>query len=189
MTFNLAARRLIVFVSTVAASFATPVARADVTIGAALVVSAKEGPIGPRFSECQRCIRMEFSGPGGARFEVTAEPTPRIELRGSDFEEVVVGELPSPSPSGQSLWIVLAIPTAETWKSLNEVMTTYTFDRALISIDGRPTDVNEIAGWSSGIQLGIFRTCPPAEKFARTLGLKVSVQAAGPKSSSSKGDN
>lgn len=123
----------------------------------------------PRFTECKSCTEVTFSPPGGGRYTVEAEPEPRVVLTDSDIEEVKLAEIRSALDPSVRTWNALAMPTNQARARLAQISNMFPFDSVLVTLSGKPVDVHNIATWSSGIRLGVFRERDELAKFAETL--------------------
>jgi len=157
-------------------------AHAEVTIGVSLVVSeptpVNQGGqlMGPRFLSCDLCTKQEFVSPDGKRVAVLAENSPRVTLHDSEVERVVVAEVKSIIPPFAKTFEVAVIPSQVGVALLRHISRDYPFDQALITLNGKPTYVDGVFVWSSGITVAVFSSPTSAKEFAEQLGKPIAWQ-------------
>jgi len=133
------------------------------------------GFISPRFTSCSECVTREFESPGGFHISVVAERNPRVQFGTADVEHLSVFELRALTPPYTKAWYVAADLNESAVKRYRAATSNYVFDRALVAVDGKPTQVGTVSlSGGDGVILAGFRSPEEAKKFAETLKMPIS---------------
>ena len=137
-----------------------------------------DGIIGPKFTQCSSCEPVEFVNGAGWSYSVLAEKLPRVHLTRSDFDRIEVREVRDTTSPEKRVWFVFAVPNEEAKIRLEPIAREFFFDRLLVTVDGKPTDVHSVVSWNYGFPIDAFTSAQVATEYARRFGLPVKQRSS-----------